>query len=132
MDTAGRTQRIPATVDPVWQKSGNIAAATTLRYPITPMRPSLILDAHRSAVRTIALRHRVRDIRVFGSVLHGADVEGSDIDLLVEPTRDTTLMDIAAIQVTLERLLGVGVDVLTPNALPEKFRARVLSEALPV
>ena len=46
--------------------------------------------------------------------------------------RDTTLMDIAAIQVELERLLGVGVDVLTPNGLPEKFRHMVLSEALPV
>jgi uncharacterized protein len=97
-----------------------------------PMRPSLILDAHRSAVREIALSHRVRDIRVFGSVLHGKDIEGSDIDLLVEPTRDTTLMDIAAIQVELERLLGVGVDVLTPNALPDKFRNLVLGEALPV
>ena len=96
------------------------------------MRPSLILDAHRSAVRAIALSHRVRDIRVFGSVLHGDDIEGSDIDLLVEPTSDTTLMDIAAIQVELERLLGVGVDVLTPNGLPDKFRNRVLSEALPV
>jgi uncharacterized protein len=96
------------------------------------MRPSLQLDAYRSAVREIALRHRVRDIRVFGSVLRGADIEGSDLDLLVEPTCETTLMDIAAIQVELERLLGVGVDVLTPNALPEKFRNQVLSEARPV
>ena len=41
-------------------------------------------------------------------------------------------MDVAAIQVELKRLLGVSVDVLTPRALPEKFRNRVLSEALPV
>ena len=41
-------------------------------------------------------------------------------------------MDVAAIQVELKRLLGVSVDVLTPRALPEKFRSRVLSEALPV
>jgi len=29
-------------------------------------------------------------------------------------------------------LLGVPVDVLTPNALPEAFRAKVIAEAQPV
>ena len=96
------------------------------------MRPSLLLESHRSELREIALRHRVRNIRVFGSVVQGEDIEGSDLDVLVDPTGDTSLMDIAAIQVELERLLGINVDVLTPNALPDKFRGQVLREALPV
>lgn len=96
------------------------------------MRPSQLLDAHRAAVRETALRHRVREVKVFGSVIHGDDVDGSDLDVLVEPTADTTLMDIAAIQVELERLLGISVDVLTPNALPDKFRRQVMAEAQPV
>jgi predicted nucleotidyltransferase len=50
----------------------------------------------------------------------------------VEPTGETTLMDIAAIQLELERLLGISVDVLTPNALPDKFRDQVIAEAIPV
>jgi hypothetical protein len=41
-------------------------------------------------------------------------------------------MDVAAIQVELERLLGVPVDVLTPNALPASFRQAVLQQAVPV
>jgi uncharacterized protein len=41
-------------------------------------------------------------------------------------------MDVAAIQIELEKLLGVPVDVLTPNALPEKFRSIVLAQAVPV
>lgn len=96
------------------------------------MRPSLLLETNRTAVREIALRHRVRDVRVFGSVAHGDDADGSDLDVLVEPTAETTLMDIAAIQLELERLLGITVDVLTPNALPEKFRNKVIAEAIPV
>lgn len=96
------------------------------------MRPSLLLESNRVAVREIALRHRVRNVRVFGSVLRGDDAEGSDLDVLVEPTGDTTLMDIAAIQVELEQLLGINVDVLTPNALPDKFRSQVVAEAIPV
>ncbi len=39
-------------------------------------------------------------------------------------------MDVAAIQVDLQRLLGVTVDVVTPRALPERFRERVLAEAV--
>lgn len=96
------------------------------------MRPSEALQTHRQAIRDIAARHNVRNVRVFGSALHGDDTEESDLDLLVEPTPETTLMDIARIQNRLQKLLGVQVDILTPKALPERFRDRVLSEAVPV
>ena len=96
------------------------------------MKPSTALQAHRAAIRTVVERHRARNARVFGSVLHGDDQEGSDLDILIEPTPSTTLMDVAAIQVELEKLLGVSVDVLTPNALPDKFRSSVLAEAAPI
>ena len=76
--------------------------------------------------------HRASNARVFGSVLRGEDVDGSDLDILVDPTPETTLMDVATIQVELQRLLGVSVDVLTPKALPDKFRSVVLAEAKPV
>ena len=93
------------------------------------MRPSLALQIHREAIREIALRHRVKNVRVFGSVLHGDDTEDSDLDLLVEPTPETTLMDIARIQFEVAQLLNITVDVLTPRALPDKFREQVLNEA---
>ena len=93
------------------------------------MRPSAALQVHREAIRAIALSHRVTNVRVFGSVVHGVDTETSDLDLLVEPTSDTTMMDIAKIQLELAQLLKVAVDVLTPKALPIKFRDQVLAEA---
>lgn len=94
------------------------------------MRPSLALQQHRDEIRRIALSHRVTNVRVFGSALHGDDTEDSDLDLLVEPTSETTLMDIGAIQCELKKLLGISVDVLTPKALPDSFRDRVLNEAV--
>ncbi len=93
------------------------------------MLPSVALQTHREAIRRIALSHRVTNVRVFGSVVHGDDKEGSDLDLLVEPTKDTTMMDIAKIQLELSQLLPVTVDVLTPNGLPVKFRGQVVAEA---
>ena len=107
-------------------------AADRLCDTILLMRPSEALNLHRARIREIALSHRVRDVRVFGSAMRGDDVQGSDLDLLVEPTAQTTLFDIGAIRFELKQLLGMDIDVLTPNALPEKFRARVLKDAQPV
>ncbi len=96
------------------------------------MKPSDALAANRAAIRHVVESHRARNARVFGSVLRGLDTDNSDLDILIDPTHETTLMDVAAIQIELEGLLGVSVDVLTPKALPEAFRNRVLSEAVPV
>lgn len=96
------------------------------------MKPSIALNAHREAIRTIVAGHRARNPRVFGSVVQGCDTDESDLDLLVDPTPETTLFDIGAIRHELLELLGVPVDVLTPKALPETFRATVLAQAVPV
>lgn len=96
------------------------------------MKPSQALDLNRAAIRQVVASHRAQNARVFGSVIRGQDSDGSDLDLLIDTTPETTLMDVAAIQVELQTLLGVSVDVLTPKALPETFRNQVMSEAVPV
>lgn len=93
------------------------------------MKSSIALQTHREAIRRIVEAHRACNPRVFGSVLEGADTDESDLDLLVDPTAETTLLDIGAMRHELLALLGVPVDVLTPKALPEKFRATVLAKA---
>lgn len=96
------------------------------------MKPSDAFQFHRAAIRIVVEAHRAKNARVFGSVLHGRDTDDSDLDILVDPTPDTTLFDIGAIRLELRKLLGVPVDVLTPNSLPDKFRAAVLAEARPI
>ena len=61
--------------------------------------------------------------------LRGVGTIDSDLDILVDTTPETTLFDLGAIRYKLRRLLGVQVDVLTPAALPEKFRLKVIAEA---
>lgn len=96
------------------------------------MKPSASLALQRSAVREAALHFHTANPRIFGSIVHGNDEDGSDLDLLVDPLPGTTLFDLGGLQVELETLLGVPVDVLTPGDLPIKFRAQVLAEARPV
>lgn len=96
------------------------------------MKPSEALNTHRGSIRRIVESHRACNPRVFGSVVHGDDTHESDLDILIDPTPETTLFDIGAIRHELLQLLGLPVDVLTPKALPDKFRALVLAEAMPI
>ena len=96
------------------------------------MKPYFALAAHRNEIRDIVLAHRAVNARVFGSVVHGLDTELSDLDILVDTTSETTLFDLGAIRFKLRNLLGVPVDVLTPGALPDRFRQTVIAQAQPI
>ncbi len=93
------------------------------------MKPSIALQQHREAIRQIVERNHAKNARIFGSVLHGEDTDESDLDILIDTTDETTLFDIGAIRVELMELLGVEVDVLTPGALPDRWKTDVLNEA---
>jgi predicted nucleotidyltransferase len=96
------------------------------------MKPSLAMNAHRVEIRSIVEAHHASNARVFGSVATCTDLDDSDLDILIDPSAETTWFDIGAIRHKLKQLLGVQVDVLTPNALPEKFRNAVISQALKI
>ncbi len=97
-----------------------------------PMRPSTVLELRRNLIRETVTRFRTTNPRIFGSVLHGTDQEGSDLDLLVDALPGATLLDLGDLQDELKSLLGIDVDLLTPGDLPPKLRAKVLAEAQPV
>jgi predicted nucleotidyltransferase len=47
------------------------------------MKPSEALQAKRAELHALATRYGVLRPRIFGSVIHGTDVEGSDLDILL-------------------------------------------------
>jgi predicted nucleotidyltransferase len=96
------------------------------------MRPSEILPKHRDAIRRMVLDSGMANPRLFGSVVHGDDADGSDLDLLVDPSPETSLLDLAKLQLELEAKVGIKVDIRTPRFLPATFREKVLAEAVPV
>lgn len=97
-----------------------------------PVNASVAFAGNRLLVRQVVDAHRARNPRVFGSVRHGETTASSDLDLLVDTVDGTTLFDVAAIELELERLLGVPVHVVTSDALQGGLRERVLADAEPV
>lgn len=96
------------------------------------MSPAAALKNHRLSVIALADRFRVTNPRIFGSVAEGRDVEGSDIDILVDAPPGVTLLDLGGLHDALETLLGVPVDLLTPGDISPKFRAAVVASARPI
>jgi hypothetical protein len=96
------------------------------------MRPSIAFEKNRGLVRELVARRKATNPRIFGSVLHGTDKDGSDVDILVDALPGASLFDLGGLQVELEEALGVPVQVVTPNELSKYFREEVLAEALPV
>jgi predicted nucleotidyltransferase len=80
----------------------------------------------------IARQHGARDIRLFGSVARGENTEASDVDILVRFERERSLFDHGGLIADLEELLGVKVDVISEGGIRERFRTRVLAEAVPL
>lgn len=91
-----------------------------------------LLKSRREEILKIAAKHGARNVRVFGSVARGEADFQSDIDLLVEFKRGTTLLGHAALVQELEDLLGVKVDVVSERGLRDRVRERVLREAVAI
>jgi uncharacterized protein len=93
------------------------------------MKPSEALAKHRDKLLAIAAGHGASNLRVFGSVAKGVDREGSDIDLLVDVRKGTSLFDLVGMQQDFEDLLGIKVDLLTELGLHPEIKERILAEA---
>jgi uncharacterized protein len=89
------------------------------------MRPSEALARHREEVLEIIAKYPVSNPRVFGSVARGEDVEGSDIDIMVDQRNSLSLMHLARLEIELEGRLGVPVGVHTPAEFGPKASARL-------
>jgi len=83
-------------------------------------------------IEAAAAEHGARDIRVFGSVVRGDERPDSDIDFLVTLEPGRTLLDLARLELQLERLLGRRVEVVTVQGLREPVRSAALDESVRV
>ncbi len=91
-----------------------------------------VVRRHRRELLDIARRHGARNVRVFGSTARGEDGPDSDVDLLVDLEPGRTLLDLVALRREMGTLLGVPVDVATPDTLRDVVRHEAERDAVPV
>jgi len=82
----------------------------------------------RARIAAVLREHGVTRASVFGSFARGSQSEASDLDLLIEPKPDATLLDLARLALALEDLLGRHVDLVTYAELHPALREQALRE----
>ena len=91
-----------------------------------------LVHAKREQILTLAHRHGVTGVRVFGSMARGDAGPQSDVDLLVEVGPEPSAWFPGGLVAELEELLGRRVQIITERGLDELLRDRVLDEAMPL
>ena len=93
-----------------------------------PKEPAVLLQENRAVLKD----HHVKALYLFGSVVHGEDKAGSDVDILVEfqPDARVGLFGLARLQRRLAEILGRPVDLTTPDALHKALKDRIIKEAV--
>lgn len=91
-----------------------------------------LIEAHREALRALARRRGVVEVRVFGSMSREDSHDDSDVDLLVTLAPGTSALALGGLLLDAQDLLGRRVDVVTESGLHPALRDRVLADAVPL
>jgi predicted nucleotidyltransferase len=84
---------------------------------VNAIRPAQLLEQYRDEVAKVLAGYPVSRIWVFGSVARDDDRPDSDLDLLIELTPGTSVIDILGLDEELAAVLGCPVDVVTTTEL---------------
>jgi predicted nucleotidyltransferase len=91
------------------------------------------LRARRDEIIALAEQYGASNVRVFGSVARGEAGPESDVDLLVQFRKGTSLYDLSGLRLDLIEILGCSVEVISDHpGLHERFRHRIQDEAVPL
>jgi predicted nucleotidyltransferase len=81
---------------------------------------------------TLKKRYGVETIGIFGSYSRGEQTKKSDIDILIEFSKDTHIgfFKFLELEELLTQKLGVKVELVTKNALKPRLKNQILKETV--
>ncbi len=93
----------------------------------------LTVEIVKKKILGILKKHDVAKAALFGSIVTGEATEKSDVDILIEyKSKNKSLLDLAGLELELEKKLGRKVDVLTFSYINPLIKDRILSEQVPI
>ncbi|MBU7017057.1 MAG: nucleotidyltransferase family protein [Theionarchaea archaeon] len=89
------------------------------------------IEVPQDEIASFCKKHHIRKLALFGSVLRDDFGPDSDVDVLVEfePGHVPSFFRLFDIEDELSAILGLRVDLRTPEDLSRYFRQKVLSTA---
>jgi uncharacterized protein len=98
----------------------------------TGLGPSQVIGRRAPAIRRLARRYGVRELRLFGSVARGEARADSDVDLMFDSESPLGLLRRAEFREKLEAIVGRRVDLVRPEYLKWYIRPQAEADAVPL
>ena len=71
-------------------------------------------------------KHRIKKAGLFGSYVRGEQKKNSDIDILIEPTKNMSLLDLSGLKIELEKALSKKVDLVSYKYIHPYLKEKIL------
>jgi len=81
----------------------------------------LTIEEIKKVIAKIAPEYKITKVTLFGSRARGDNREDSDIDLIVDFPKGTSLITHSSLKIDLEEIFGVKVDVISRGGLKNSF-----------
>ena len=81
----------------------------------------LTIEEIKKVIEKIAPEYNLKRVTLFGSRANGNFREDSDIDLIVDFPKGTSLITHSSLKIDLEEIFGVKVDVISRGGLKNSF-----------
>ena len=86
------------------------------------------LEKIKQKIKEVLKKNNVKKAGIFGSYSRGNQKKDSDIDILIEPTKDMSLLDISGLKINLEKKLNNKVDIISYKYIHPYLKKKILKE----
>lgn len=80
----------------------------------------------------ILKRYNIKKAGIFGSYVRGEQKKVSDIDILIEPARNMSLLDISGLKIELEKALDKKVDIISYKYIHPYLKEKILESEVEI
>jgi predicted nucleotidyltransferase len=90
------------------------------------------IDKIKTKIIKILKKYNIKKAGLFGSYIRGEQKESSDIDILIQPAKDMSLLDISGLKIELENVLGKKVDIISYKYIHPYLKDRILKNEIKI
>ena len=90
------------------------------------------IEKIKSKIIKILKKHKIKRAGLFGSYAKGEQKKNSDIDILIQPAKNTSLLDLSGLKIELEKPLGKKVDLVSYKYIHPYLKKKILESEIKI
>ena len=80
----------------------------------------------------ILKQNNIKKAGIFGSYARGEQKKNSDIDILIQPTKKMSLLDVSGLKIELTNNLNKKIDIISYKYIHPRLKQRILNEEVKI